>query len=68
MPAREVLVYLFGLDLPGIGIGLLWRRTAAPAARVLLAWLLLWFLLFRLPYIFLSPNVETFWSAELRPR
>ncbi len=63
VPAREVLVYLCAFISLASGIGLLWRRTAAPAARVLLAWLLLWFLLFRLPYIFLSPNVETFWSG-----
>ena len=63
MPAREVLVYLCAFISLASGIGLLWRRTAAPAARVLLACLLLWFLLFRVPYIFLSPNVETFWSG-----
>ena len=63
MPARELLVYFCGFISLASGIGLLWQRTAAPAARVLLASLLLWLLLFRVPYIFLSPNVETFWSA-----
>ena len=42
------------------GIGLLWERAAA---RVLLAYLLLWFLLLRVPGIFLSPSVEFWWSA-----
>ncbi len=63
VPAREVLVYFCAFISLASGIGLLWQRTAAPAARVLLACLLLWLLLFRVPYIFLSPNVETFWSG-----
>ena len=45
------------------GMGLLWNRTAAPAARVLLAYLLLWLLLLRLPGIFLSPTVDFWWAA-----
>jgi uncharacterized membrane protein len=63
VPAREMLVYFCAFISLSSGIGLLWQRTAAPAARVLLACLLLWLLLFRVPYIFLSPNVETFWSG-----
>ena len=45
------------------GIGLVWRRSAAAAARVLLAYLLLWLLLLRVPGIFLAPSVEFWWSA-----
>jgi uncharacterized membrane protein YphA (DoxX/SURF4 family) len=45
------------------GIGLLWQRLAAGASRVLLAYLLLWLLLLRVPGIFLTPNVEFWWSA-----
>ena len=45
------------------GIGLIWQRAAAAAARVLLAYLLLWLLLLRVPGIFLAPNVEFWWSA-----
>jgi uncharacterized membrane protein len=63
VPAREVLVYFCAFISLASGIGLLWQRATAPAARVLLACLLLWLLLFRVPYIFLSPNVETFWSG-----
>ncbi len=63
-PARELLVYLSAFISLATGIGLLWQRTATVAARVLLAFLLLWFLLFRLPYIFLEPGVETAWSAS----
>ncbi len=45
------------------GIGLLWQRTAAVAARVLLAYLLLWLLLLRVPGIFLTPTVDFWWAA-----
>ena len=62
VPAREVLAYLCALISLASGIGLLWRRTAATAARVLLGYLLLWFLLFRVPAVFLSPGVESSWS------
>jgi uncharacterized membrane protein len=63
VPAREVLAYLCAFVSVAAGIGLLWRRTAALAVRVLLATLLLWLLAFRLPYIVLAPNVENFWSG-----
>jgi hypothetical protein len=57
------LAFLCSLISLASGIGLLWQRTAAAAARVLLAYLLLWFLLLRVPGIFLSPTVEFWWSA-----
>jgi uncharacterized membrane protein len=63
LPAREVLVYLCASISLASGIALFWRRTAATAARVLLAYLLLWLLLLRLPGIFLSPTVDFWWSA-----
>ncbi len=63
VPAREVLVYLCAFIPLVSGIGLLWQRAAAPAARVLLAYLLLWFLLLRVPAMFLAFNVETYWAA-----
>ncbi|HZD32004.1 MAG TPA: DoxX family protein [Candidatus Angelobacter sp.] len=61
VPAREVLVYLCALISLACGIGLLWRRTAALAARVLFACLLLWLLVFRVPEIFRAPAVEGSW-------
>ena len=61
LPAREVLVYLCALISLGSGLGLLWQRTAAIAARVLLAWLLLWFLLLRVPEVFPAPTVVGSW-------
>jgi len=63
VPAREVLVYLCALISLASGIGLLWRRAAGPAARVLLAYLLLWMLLWRVPAIFRAPTVQDPWSG-----
>ena len=57
------LVYVCAVVSLASGIGLLWQRTAPLAARVLLACLLLWLLLLRLPGIFLSPTVDFWWAA-----
>jgi len=43
------LVYLCAVVTLASGIGLLWRRTAALAARVLLALFVLWLLVWRIP-------------------
>jgi len=58
VPARTALAYLCALISLGCGIGLLWRRAAALASRVLLAYLLLWLLLVKGRFIFLAPTVE----------
>jgi len=63
VPAREALVYLCALVSLASGIGLLRQRTAAPAARVLFALLLLWLLLFRIPVVFLAPAAQDSWSG-----
>jgi uncharacterized membrane protein len=63
IPARELLAYLCSFISLVCGVGLLWQRTAAPAAGVLLAWLLLWSLLFRIPVIFRAPGVEVSWEG-----
>jgi uncharacterized membrane protein len=63
VPAREVLAYLCALISLASGIGLLWQRTAATAARVLLAYLLLWWLLFRVSDIFRAPTAQVSWSG-----
>ena len=57
------LTYVCAIISLACGIGLLWRRTATAAARVLLAYLLLWLLLVRVPGIFLEPTVEYWWAA-----
>lgn len=63
LPARTLLAYICALLFLGAGIGLLWRRSAAPAARVLLAYLLLWLLLFRAPGFVHGVSVDVYWSA-----
>jgi uncharacterized membrane protein len=65
VPERlPALAYFCAVVLVASGIGLLWQRAAAPAARVLLAYLLLWLLLVRIPGIFLSPTVDYWWAAS----
>lgn len=63
MPAREVLVYLTALISFASGIGLLWRRTAALAAAVLLASFIVWFLLWRVRALFIATLIESTWSC-----
>ena len=59
----SMLAYLCAFISLACGIGLLWQRAAATASRLLLAYLLLWLLLLRVPGIFLSPTVDFWWSA-----
>jgi uncharacterized membrane protein len=63
VPAREVLEYLCALIPLVSGIGLLWQRVAASAARVLLAYLLLWLLLLRVPHVCLTPTIDVSWAV-----
>ncbi len=57
------LAYLCAIISLACGIGLIWQRTAAAAARLLLSYLLLWLLLLRVPGMFLSPTVDYWWAA-----
>jgi uncharacterized membrane protein len=63
VPSREALAYLCASISFASGIGLLWRRIAPLAARVLLASLVLWFLLWRVRALFLATLVEGTWSC-----
>jgi uncharacterized membrane protein len=63
LPAREALAYLCALISLLSGLGLLAQRTSAAAARLLLVWLLLWLLLFKVPAIFRSPAVEVVYES-----
>src|SRR5882672_1648784 len=64
MPAREVLAYLCAFVSLVTGIGLLWRRAAVIASRVLLTYLLIWLLLFRVTLIFRAPTATVAWWAS----
>src|SRR5262249_37757018 len=63
VPMREVLVYLCALISLASGIGLVFQRTAAVASSVLLAYLLVWLLLFRAPRLVLAPTAQDTWSG-----
>ena len=64
LPGRELLAYVSALISLGSGIGLLWHRTAAQAARLLLISLLAWLVLFRLPLVFTAPLTTVSWWAS----
>jgi uncharacterized membrane protein len=63
VPAREALAYFCAFISVACGVGLLWQRAAAFAARLLLAYLLLWLLLFRVPLILPAPTVAASYEA-----
>src|SRR5947209_1486522 len=63
VPAREVLAYLCAFISLGSGIGLLWRRTALVASRLLLGSFVVWLLLVRVPLIFHAPTTTVAWWA-----
>jgi uncharacterized membrane protein len=63
-PARALLAYLCAFISVVSGMGLLWGRTAALAARVLLAYLLLCVLLFRVPRLLHGLTVDVYWSLS----
>jgi len=63
LPARTAVIYLCALVSLASGIGLLWRRGAEAAARLLLVSFLLWLLLLRVPRLFISFNVNSWWAA-----
>jgi uncharacterized membrane protein len=63
VPAREALAYLCAIISLASGIGLLWQRTAAVAARVIFASLMVWVLVLRLPNLFFqTPLVLVAWT------
>jgi uncharacterized membrane protein len=61
LPARMALAYLCAAVSLGCGVGLLWRRAAWNASRVLLGYLFLWLLLFRVPLIVRDPASKGAW-------
>ncbi|HYL70571.1 MAG TPA: DoxX family protein [Candidatus Dormibacteraeota bacterium] len=63
LPGRELLASLCILVCLGSGVGLFWQRTAAVAARVLLAYLLLWTLAFKARFIAIAPTQEVVYQS-----
>ena len=63
LPGRGALAYLCALIELGLGAGLLWGRSATVAARALLAYMILWLLLLRVPALFSAPTVVVSWSG-----
>jgi uncharacterized membrane protein len=63
VPAREAMAYLCAFISLACGIGLLWQRTEAVAARVVFASLTVWLLALRLPNLFFqTPVVLAAWT------
>ena len=63
LPARAALVDLCALASLAGGVGLLWRRAAAAASRLLLGWFLFWIVVVRLPRVVTAFAVDTWWAA-----
>ena len=61
MPAHTVVPYLCAVVSIASGLGLLWRRTAAIASRLLLAFLAAWMVLFRIPLMVRAPAAPAVW-------
>jgi uncharacterized membrane protein len=61
VPARQALAYLCALLSLVTGMGLLWRRTAVVASRVLLTSFLIWWLVFRVPAVVLASISSGAW-------
>jgi uncharacterized membrane protein len=60
--AGDVLAYFCAFISLICGMGLLWPRKASSAARLLLVYLLLWLLVFRVPALLHGLTVDAYWS------
>ena len=64
VPGRGGLAYICALVSLVSGIGLLWRRQAVAASRLLLTYFVAWLLLFRVSHIFRAPTaLDTWWAC-----
>jgi uncharacterized membrane protein len=63
LPLSAALAYLCASISLLCGVGLLWQRTAGVASRVLLAYLLVWLVLFRGGQLLVSPTTQDSWSG-----
>ena len=64
MPAHAALAYLAAAICIACGAGLFFRGTATFAARLLFGWLAVWLLVLRVPWMVVSFEVGTWWSAS----
>jgi uncharacterized membrane protein len=62
-PAHEALALVCALVCLGSGVGLLRRRTAAPAAAVLSVWLILWLLTVKATVIVAARGAVAAWDG-----
>lgn len=62
-PGRQVMAYASATLILVCGIGLLWKRTEALAARVLFPYLALLVLVLKIPAVVKHPLVEVAWQA-----
>jgi uncharacterized membrane protein len=62
-PGRTALVYVCASICLIGGMGLLWQRTAAFAARLLFAYLLVWWLILKMLELFRAPKSQDSWSG-----
>ena len=63
VPARGALVYFCSAVSLASGIGLLFRRTASAASGALVALLVLWFVVWRVPAVFAASLIDGTWSC-----
>jgi len=63
LPGRPAVVYLCSLVTLATGLGLVLRPFTVLAARVLLAFLLLWLVLLKLPALMHAPLVAVGWES-----
>ncbi|HVZ49136.1 MAG TPA: hypothetical protein VG916_10155, partial [Gemmatimonadaceae bacterium] len=63
VPAHTALAYVTALIMVATGAGLLVPRLASRASRVLLAFVVAWLVLVRLPHMLLAWGVNTWWAA-----
>ena len=60
IPGRAILAYASGLIMLLVGVGLLFRATAAWSVRILFPYLVLWLLL-KVPALNVAPRMEAVW-------
>lgn len=62
-PAHEAISIACAIVSLGSGLGLLWRRTAAPAAGMLAVWLVLWMLSVKMASILAARGAVAAWEG-----